>query len=47
MNFKKIMFRLVYMKLFLRDRDQNEYRNVLDFFLMDLVIVVVGPCVRK
>jgi hypothetical protein len=42
MNFKKIMFRMVYTKLFLRDGDQNEHRNVLHFFLMDLVVVVVA-----
>jgi hypothetical protein len=45
MNLKKNMFRLVYIKLILRDGDQNEYRKVLHFFLTDLVVVVVGPCV--
>jgi hypothetical protein len=39
------MFRLVYIKLILRDGDQNEYRKVLHFFLTDLVVVVVGPCI--
>ena len=47
MNFKKIMFRLVYIKLFLRDGDKNEYRKVLRFFLKDLSFVVVGPCIGE
>jgi hypothetical protein len=44
MNLKKNMFRLVYIKLILRDGDQNEYRKVLHFFLTNFVVVVVGPC---
>ena len=45
MNFQKIMFRLVYIKWILRDRDQNEYRQFWHFFLTDLVVIVVGPCI--
>jgi hypothetical protein len=44
---KKTMFKLVYIKWNLRDGDPNEYRNFLDFFLKNLVIVVVGLCVRS
>jgi hypothetical protein len=33
MNLKKSMYNLVYIKLFLRDRDQNGYRDFCHFFL--------------
>jgi hypothetical protein len=46
MNLKKNMFRLVYIKLILRDGDKNEYRKVLHFFLTDFV-VVMGPCISE
>jgi hypothetical protein len=39
------MFKLVYIKWFLRDGDHNEYRKFLHFFLMDSIVVAMRLCV--
>ena len=39
------MFKLVYIKWNLRDGYPNEYRKFLHFFLMNLLVIAVGPCV--